>query len=59
MPMSKNKTRVSVDKDIVDKFEYVYPAIKELFVTRALKLALQDKDYFERVFFNPIFLEVK
>lgn len=57
--MSKNKTRVSVDKELIERFEYVYPEIKEIFIKRALILALQDKNYFEDVFFNSIFLEVK
>ena len=59
MPNSKNKRPINANRDIVDKFDYLYPNIKEIFVTRALTLALQDKKYFEDVFFNKFFIEVK
>ena len=57
--MSKNKVRVSADKETVERFEYLYPNIKELFVTRALKLGCENKEIFELIFFNPIFKEVR
>lgn len=56
---SRNKKPINCDKEIVDKFDDYYPRLKELFVKRSLILALQDKAYFEEVFFNPIFMEVK
>ena len=59
MPLGKNKKNVTVNKDVVDRFEYLYPKLTGIFLTRALTLALQDKKYFEDVFFNPIFMEVK
>lgn len=59
MPNGKNKKPINVDTDIIDRFDYMYPRIKNLFVNRALTLALQDKKYFEEVFFNPLFVEVK
>lgn len=59
MPQSKNKKHVNVDKETLDRFDYLYPRLKHLFAERAFKLALQDKKYFEDVFFNPLFLEVK
>lgn len=59
MPNSKNKKHINVDSDLVDRFDYIYPRIKHIFVQRALELALQDKNYFDEVFFNKIFLEVK
>lgn len=59
MANSKNKKSINVKKETVERFEYLYPRIKEIFVERALVLALQDKKYFEEVFFNPIFIEVK
>ena len=59
MPQSVNKKHVNVNKDTLDRFDYVYPKLKNLFAQRAFELALQDKKYFEEVFFNPIFIEVK
>ena len=56
---SKNKKPVNLDKETVDRFNYLYPNVCSIFLNRALKLALQDKDYFQNVFFNPIFMEVK
>lgn len=59
MPQSKNKKHVNVDKETVDRFDYLYPRLKHIFAERAFKLALQDKKYFEDVFLNPLFIEVK
>lgn len=56
---SKDKKPVNLDKELVDRFDYLFPAIKSIFLNRALELALQDKKFFEDVFFNPIFMEVK
>lgn len=59
MPRSVNKKVVSCDKDIVEKFDYLYPRIKEIFCNRALKLGCENKEIFELIFFNPIFKETK
>lgn len=59
MANSKNKKHLNVDKELLDRFDYVYPRLKNIFVERAIKLALQDKNYFENVFFNKLFIEVK
>lgn len=59
MPNSLNKKHINVSKELVDRFDYVYPKLKHVFVERAIELALQDKAYFEEVFFNPLFVEVK
>ena len=59
MPNSKKKQHINVDKELTDRFDYFYPRLKHIFVQRALELALQDKNYFESVFFNSLFLEVK
>lgn len=55
----KNKRPVNVDKEVCEKFEQQYPCLKELFLTRCLVLASQQPDFFQQVFFNPIFVEVK
>lgn len=59
MANSKNKRPINCNRELVEKFDYLYPNIKEIFVNRALTLALQDKKYFEDVFFNKLFIEVK
>lgn len=59
MATSKKKRPVNVDKETFDKFEYLYPEVTAIFINRALKLALQDKKFFENVFFNKSFIEVK
>ena len=59
MPNSKSKKHLNIDSELFDRFEYIYPGIKHIFAERAFKLALQDKKYFEEVFFNKLFIEVK
>lgn len=59
MPNSVKKQHINVDRELTDRFDYVYPRLKHIFVARALELALQDKKFFEDVFFNNLFVEVK
>lgn len=59
MPNSKNKKAVNVDKETYESFEYMYPKLTSLFINRALFLASQDRELFETIFFNKLFLEVK
>ena len=59
MPSSKLKKSINIDKATYERFDYLYPEICSIFINRALKLALQDKKYFEEVFFNKLFIEVK
>lgn len=59
MANSKNKRPVNVDKELYEKFQYLYPDVCSIFLNRSLNLALQDKKYFEDVFFNKIFIGVK
>lgn len=59
MANSKNKRPVNVDKELYEKFHYLYPDVCSIFLNRSLTLALQDKKYFEEVFFNKIFIGVK
>lgn len=56
---SKNKRPINVDKDAYEQFEKQYPSLKELFLTRCLILASQKPDFFQTVFFDPMFMEVK
>ena len=59
MPSSKSKKSINIDKATFERFDYLYPEICSIFINRSLKLALQDKKYFEDVFFNKLFIEVK
>ena len=59
MPNSIKKKSLNINKDLFERFEYLYPRLTSVFVNRSLELALQDKEYFEKVFFNPYFKEVK
>ena len=59
MPSSKSKKSINIDKSTYERFDYLYPKICSIFINRSLKLALQDKKYFEDVFFNKLFIEVK
>lgn len=59
MATSKNKKPVFVDRKLCERFFYLYPDLLAKFCDRAIILAVQDKAFFEQVFFNPIFMEVK
>lgn len=56
MPNAKNKRPVNVDKSIVERFEYLYPRLKEIFLNRCLDLAINDTKFFNEVFFNKKFM---
>ncbi len=56
---SKNKRPINVDKVAYENFEKQYPCLKELFLTRCLVLATQKPDFFQQVFFDKMFTEVK
>lgn len=56
---SKNKRPINVDKDAFEKFDKQFPNLKELFLTRCLQMASKKPDFFQQVFFDPMFLEVK
>ena len=59
MATSKNRKTISLKRELVDRFEYLYPKLTGTFCNRALELGLQDKELFERIFFNSAFMEVK
>lgn len=56
MPNSPNRKNVSLSKDVLESFEYLYPKLTKPFLERAMLLALEDKTYFEKVWFNPKFI---
>lgn len=59
MSNPKNKKAILLSKDVIDDFEYIFPGVRSKFCERAMKVALQDRALFEKIFFNPMFLEVK
>ena len=59
MPNSKTKKQININKELYERFEYLYPELSSIFINRSLTLALQDKKYFEDVFFNKLFIGVK
>lgn len=59
MPNSRKKKQVNVDIETYNMFERVYPELTNIFINRALKVCLNDKDLFDEIFFNTQFLEVK
>lgn len=59
MATARTRKTISLKKELVDRFEYLYPKLTAVFCNRALELGLQDKELFEKIFFNPTFMEVK
>lgn len=57
MPTSKNKhiVTVSVDKSVYEHFQRMYPCCDKEFIKRALYQAIQSRDFFDKVFFNPAY----
>lgn len=55
----KTKRPINVDKDAYEQFEKQYPNLKELFLTRCLIMASKKPDFFQQVFLDPMFIEVK
>lgn len=45
---------VNVDRDIVDLFERLYPRLRTGFIRLCMKLAVSDKEFFDRVYFSEL-----
>lgn len=45
---------VNVDRDVVDVFERLYPRLRTSFIRHCMKLAVSDKDFFDRVYFSEL-----
>lgn len=56
MPNSKIKRPVNVEKNLVERFEFLYPKLKEIFLNRCITLAIEDSEFFNFVFFNKKFM---
>lgn len=56
MPTSKNSVVVTftISKERFNKFQSFYPKLDKAFLRRSINLAVESKDYFDSVFFNPI-----
>lgn len=56
MPNSKGKTtyHLVTDTDYYHKFNERYPKLLKVFLTRSIKLAVEDKNFFDKVFFSDI-----
>lgn len=60
-PMNLNRksrgtvtVHVNVDRDIVDVFERLYPRLRTSFIRNCMKLAVSDKDFFDRAYFSEL-----
>lgn len=42
---------VNVNRDLVQKFDNLYPSSRTRFIENAIKLSLNDRMFFERIFF--------
>lgn len=45
---------VNVDRDIVDVFERLYPRLRTRFIRLCMKIAVSDKEFFDRVYFSEL-----
>lgn len=63
MSKSTDKTitlHVNVDKHDVELFDKLYPSCRRRFIQNAIHLTLNDKVFFDKIFFNSLYpTEVK
>lgn len=59
MPNSLNRKSINLDKCLCERFSYLYPKVMKTFIERALVKAVQDRRFFESVYFLPEKLEIK
>lgn len=45
---------VNINKDVLETFDNLYPTSRRRFTERCFALAIEDKLFFERVFFNHL-----
>lgn len=58
MPNSPNRKNISLDKELVERFEYFYPHLIKIYLERALRQGIENKEIFEKIFFSNIDMEV-
>lgn len=56
---SDNYKGIWIPRSEFNEFEYLYPDLCKSFIRKAMKLAVQNRQEFEHIFFNPIFVEAK
>lgn len=56
MATSKNSVVISltVSRERYEKFKSFYPKLDKPFLRRSLNLAIESREFFDSVFFNPI-----
>lgn len=59
MANSVKVSPVNLNRELIKRYDYLFPLTKRTFLERALTLALNSPDFFNTVYFNPIFREVK
>lgn len=58
MPRKNDKTltvHVNIDKNDIALFDKLYPSCRRRFIENAIKLTLNDKEFFDRIFFYNLF----
>lgn len=50
--MKKRQVHIYTDAELLDSFQRAFPQCLTKFVIKAIKLALNDKSFFNKVFFG-------
>lgn len=50
----KKTIHVYMDSDVANRFEQVYTHCRNRFIQRAMKMALEDPDFFTKIFFSDV-----
>lgn len=58
MANSKNKKPINLDRQVIERFEYLYPTLIQEVLNKYIELCVQDRKYLEMVLFNDRFLKV-
>ena len=53
-PKGQKTFHLLVDEKEKDKFDKLYPGLMKIFLNRAIYLANNDKDLFEKIFFCEV-----
>lgn len=54
MPQSNHVMYVRTDKQIVERFDALYPSVRSRFLSRALEFAINSKDFAMQVLFGDL-----
>lgn len=58
MANSKKKKPINLDRQLLERFEYLYPTLIQELLNKYIELCVQDRKYLEIVLFNDRFLKV-